>query len=81
MRGPNRNSLQGKRPPLQGLPVPDPHNDVGLTPVQPKLAVPKDELWLLLAIIPALIMTAIWVGFLAWLAVELALKLWAWLPT
>jgi hypothetical protein len=57
------------------------HNDVALTLVQPEPAARKDPLWPLLVIILALITTAIWVGFLGWLAVELALKLWAWLPT
>ena len=77
MHGPNRNSLQGKRQPLQGLPVPAPHNDVGLTPVQTEPAAPKDALWPLLVtivalmVILALITTAIWIGFLGWLAVKL----------
>ncbi len=71
MHSPNRNILQGERQPLQGLPVPEPHNDVGLTPVQPEPAAPKDALWPLLAIILGLILTAIWAGVLAWLAVKL----------
>ena len=71
MHSPNRNILQGERQSLQGLPVPEPHNDVGLTPVQPKPAAPKDALWPLLVIILALIMTAIWIGVLGWLAVKL----------
>ena len=71
MHGPNRNILQGERQSLQGLPVPEPHNDVGLTPVQPEPAAPKDALWPLLAIILALILTAIWAGVLGWLAVKL----------
>ncbi len=79
MYGPNRNSLQAKRQPLQGLPVPDPHNDVGLTPVQTEPAAPKDALWPLLGIILGLILTAIWAGVLAWLAVKLAIELLAWL--
>ena len=57
--------------------APNPHNDVGLTAVQPEPAARKDPLWPLLVIILALITTAIWVGFLGWLAI----KLWAWLPT
>ena len=81
MHSPNRNILQGERPPLQGLPVPNPHNDVGLTPVQPKPAEQKNALWPLLAIILGLILTAIWAGVLAWLAVKLAIELSAWLFT
>ena len=71
MHSPNRNSLQGERQPSRGLPVPEPHNDVGLTPVQPKPAEQKNALWPLLVIILALIMTAIWIGVLGWLAVKL----------
>ena len=71
MHSPNRNSLQGERQPPRGLPVPEPHNDVGLTPVQPKPAEQKNALWPLLVIILGLIMTAIWAGVLAWLAVKL----------
>ena len=81
MHGPNRNSLQGKRQPPHSFSVPEPHNDVGLTPVQPEPAAPKGALWPLLAIILGLILTAIWAGVLAWLAVELAIKLSAWLFT
>ena len=79
MHGSNRNSLQAKRQPFQGLPVPQPHNDVGLTPVQTEPAAPKDALWPLLGIILGLILTAIWVGFLGWLVVKLAVELSAWL--
>ena len=75
MHGSNRNSLQGNQQPFQGLPIPKPHNDVGLTPVQPKPAAPKDALWPLLGIILGLILTAIWVGFLSWLVVELLARL------
>ena len=71
MHGSNRNSLQGKRQPFQGLPVLQPDNDVGLTPVQTEPAAPKDALWPLLAIILGLILTPIWIGFLGWLAFEL----------
>ncbi len=81
MHSPNRNILQGERQSLQGLPVPEPHNDVGLTPVQPEPAAPKDALWPLLGIILGLILTAIWAGVLAWLAVKLAIELSAWLFT
>ena len=81
MHSPNRNSLQGKRQPFQGLPAPQPHNDVGLTAVQTKPAAPKGALRPLLGIILGLILTAIWAGVLAWLAVKLAIELSAWLFT
>ena len=81
MHSPNRNSLQGERQPPRGLPVPEPHNDVGLTPVQPKPAEQKNALWPLLVIILGLIMTATWIGFLGWHAVELAVELLAGLFT
>ena len=71
MHSPNRNSLQGERQPPRGLPVPEPHNDVGLTPVQSEPAEQKNALWPLLAIILGLILTAIWIGVLGWLAVKL----------
>ena len=74
MRGPNQDILQGEQPP-HGFSVPEPHNDVGLTPVQPKPAEQKNALWPLLVIILALIMTAIWIGVLGWLAVRLVIWL------
>ena len=79
MSDPVRNTLPDEEQRLQGLPVPQPHNDVGLTPVQPEPAAPKDALWPLLGIILGLILTAIWAGVLAWLAVKLAVELSAWL--
>ncbi len=78
MYGPNQDILQGNQRLSQGSPVPDLHNDVALAPVQPEpAAASKDPLWPLLVIIVAvmiilaLITTAIWIGFLGWLAVKL----------
>ena len=71
MHGPNQDLLQGNQPLSHGLPILEPRNDVAPTPVQPEPAARKDPLWPLLAIILALIMIAIWIGVLGWLAVKL----------
>jgi hypothetical protein len=69
MHGPHQDTLDPKRdtsqgaPLPQGLPVPEPHNDVAPTPGQPKPAAPKNAVWLL-PIGLGLILTVLWIGFL-----------------
>src|SRR3954451_2829981 len=77
MSGPQRDTAHPKRdtsrgvPRPQGLPVPEPHNDVAPTPGQPEPPAPKKALWPLLVIILGLILTVLWIGVLGWLAFEL----------
>ena len=69
MRDLVRDILLNERQALQGLPVPQPHNDISLTAVQPETAAePKHARWPLLIIILSLIATLIWTGFLVWVA-------------
>jgi hypothetical protein len=76
MYGPHQGSLHPKQDTSQGallpqgLPVPEPHNDVAPTPGQPKPAAPKNALWLL-PIVLGLILTVLWIGVLGWLALRL----------
>jgi len=77
MHGPHQDNLHPKRdtsqgaPLPQGLPVPEPHNDVAPTPSQPEPPAPKKALWPLLVIILGLILTVLWIGVLGWLAFRL----------
>ena len=66
---PKWDSSQGVPRP-QGLPVPEPHNDVAPTPGQPKASALKDTPWLL-GIGLGLILTVLWIGVLGWLAFRL----------
>jgi len=80
MFGPQRDTAHPKwdssqdTPRPQGLPVPEPHNDVAPTPGQPKASALKDTPWLL-GIGLGLILTVLWIGVLGWLAVQLVLWL------
>ena len=69
MFGPQRNTAQGAPRP-QGLPVPEPHNDVAPTPGQPQASALTDAPWLL-GIGLGLILTVLWIGVLGWLALRL----------
>ena len=69
---PKWDSSQGVPRP-QGLPVPEPHNDVAPTPGQPKASALKDP-WLL-GIGLGLILTVLWIGVLGWLALRLLVRL------
>ncbi len=66
---PKWDTSQGASRP-QGLPVPEPHNDVAPTPGQPEASALKDTLWLL-GIGLGLILTVLWIGVLGWLAFRL----------
>jgi len=80
MLGPQRDTAPPKwdtapgAPRPQGLPVPEPHNDVAPPPGQPKASALKDTPWLL-GIGLGLILTVLWIGVLGWLAVRLLLWL------
>ena len=76
MLGPQRDTAHPQRdtsrgaPRPQGLPVPEPHNDVAPTPGQPQASALKDAPWLL-GIGLGLILTVVWIGVLGWLAFRL----------
>ena len=73
MSDPVRNTLPDEEQRLQGLPVPQPHNDVRPTPVQSGTAgEPQFAWWPVLVIILGLFVTLAWLSLLGWLVFQFA---------
>ena len=76
MNNPIRDYQGNKRFQPQGLPVPEPHNDISLTVVQfEATGEPERARWPMLVIILALMGNLAWVGLLGWLVFKLVMWL------